>query len=65
MRPLTKVTDLSPEQLAEWKPLIDEQLAKGIKTAELEIARLKSENATLRNEIAALRDELSKRQPPA
>jgi hypothetical protein len=52
MARVMRITDLSPEQLAEWKPLLDEQLTKALSVAEIKIAGLRGENAELRTGLA-------------
>ena len=59
-RQVTRITDLSPAELAEWKPLIDEQLEKSIRLAESQIANLRSENDELRKQVAELQAEITR-----
>lgn len=59
---IIRITDLSPEQLAEFKALIDDKLQSAVSLAELEIARLRSENAELRNQLAECREKSARRK---
>lgn len=59
-RQATRITDLSPAELAEWKPLIDEQLRNALSLAEIQNVTLRSENAELRQQLADAQAEIAR-----